>query len=43
VYADATGTWEGCGFDNLDKSASSHRRFEGPHRFSVTVQVPEPW
>lgn len=34
VYSDATGTWEGCGFDNLDKSASSHRRFEEPHRFA---------
>lgn len=38
VYSDATGTWEGCGFDNLEKSASSHRGFEGPHRFSAVAR-----
>jgi hypothetical protein len=38
VYSHATGTWEGCGFDNLDNSASSHWRFEGPHRFTAVVR-----
>jgi hypothetical protein len=38
VYSHATGTWEGCGFDSLDKSASSHPLFEGPHRFSAVAR-----
>jgi hypothetical protein len=38
VFSDATGTWEGCGFDNLDKSASSDRYFEGPCRFSEVLR-----
>ena len=37
VYSDASGTWEGHGYDNLLLGAHWYRHFEGPQEFDQVV------
>jgi hypothetical protein len=38
VYSTTTATWQGCGFDNIDKRASAVRNVEGPQSFTDVVR-----